>query len=63
MPRAWPTERDDRILAWYRAFMRDNDYSPSFRQIAEEFGVGVHTVHKTLHRLVESGRLKGFRKG
>jgi len=51
------TKRQTEILRFITTFVKDNDYSPSFREIAE--GVGVSSP-ATVHQHVQALREKGF---
>jgi repressor LexA len=51
------TKRQSEILRFITSFVKDNDYSPSFREIAE--GVGLSSP-ATVHQHVQALREKGF---
>ncbi|MFQ5767877.1 MAG: transcriptional repressor LexA [Acidobacteriota bacterium] len=52
------TKRQKEILRFVTAFVRQNDYSPSLEEIADELGLSsVSTVHKHVSQLIEGGHL------
>ncbi len=52
------TKKQSEILDHVRAFIRDNGYAPSYREIADHFGLSSPaTVHQHVQTLVEKGVL------
>jgi repressor LexA len=53
------TRRQKEILDFVGAFVKENGYSPSLEEIAEELGLSsVSTVHKHVSHLLEKGLLR-----
>jgi repressor LexA len=54
------TKRQSEVLKFVKEFLQDNDYSPSYREIAEGLGLSSpSTVHQHLHALKSKGYLDG----
>ena len=49
------SESIDRIISFVNDFYRDNNRSPSIRQVASGTGLGVATVHRYLKAMTERG--------
>lgn len=57
-----PTKRQKQILDFITAYLKDHDYSPSYMEIAEHFGISSPaTVHQHVKALEEKGHLKPFK--
>lgn len=53
------TKRQKEILDFVVAFVKENEYSPSLEEIADEFGLSsVSTIHKHVSHLLERGLLR-----
>ena len=51
------TKRQEQVLEFIRAYIRENGYPPSVRDIGEEFGLSPATVHDHLKALERKGYL------
>jgi len=52
------TKRQKEILDFVTVFVKENEYSPSLEEIADEFGLSsVSTIHKHVSHLLERGLL------
>ena len=47
--------KEKKFLCFLENFLKENGYSPSFREIAKELNCSLCTVHRTLHNLKEEG--------
>lgn len=58
------TKKQAEILDFVVEYIKDNDYSPSYREIADHFGISsTGTVHEHIKNLEKKGYLKGDNDG
>lgn len=51
------TPQQTAMLQWLHAFITDNGYSPTIREIGEGMALSTKTVQKRLRQLEERGRI------
>lgn len=57
-PKVATSAKKDEVLEFIRKFIADNEYPPSYREIAD--GVGLAStacVHRYIHQLVDEGAI------
>lgn len=57
MPRAVPVDRDQRLLVFIANHIDENGYAPTYRRMAEEFGIAIKSVRDSLTRLRDNGEI------
>ena len=53
-----PTPKQKQILKYIKKYIREKDYSPTFKEIGKHFGLVKSTIHQHVKSLEEKGHLK-----
>jgi DNA-binding MarR family transcriptional regulator len=56
------TKREEEIFVYILGYIVDNEYSPTRREIAERFDMGISGADKFVSSLVDKGKLKLIKK-
>ena len=58
------SEKQRAVLRFIREFIEENEYAPSFREIARAFGLkSLSTIHKHIQSLIRKGHLEMEERG